>query len=62
MKRELESMGELASDQSKFFTAYSPTQTQFGIWRKNLFVPLADQLEEHAQRKLEERDEMLFRK
>lgn len=35
----------------------SPLQTQFNIWKKNLFVPLTDQLEEHAKRKLQEIEE-----
>jgi hypothetical protein len=29
-------------------------QTQFNIWKRNLFVPLHDQLEEQAKRKVEE--------
>jgi hypothetical protein len=32
-------------------------QTQFNIWKRNLFVPLTDQLEEQAKRKMEEIEE-----
>jgi len=31
------------------------------VWRKNLTVPLTDQLEEHAQRKNDEREQMAIR-
>lgn len=44
MKRELEELSELPNHNDSLFT--TPTQTQFSIWKKNLFVPLADQLEE----------------
>ena len=35
----------------------NPVHTQFNIWKRNLFVPLHDQLEEHAKRKMEEIEE-----
>jgi len=59
MKRELEEMSELPSQNSSFFSEIkiSPTQTQFSIWKRNLFVPLADQLEEQAKRKLADIEE-----
>lgn len=58
MKMELERMSELPDDNDSFFTSVknaSPLNTQFKIWKKNLFIPLTDQLEEQAQRKLDER-------
>ena len=51
MKMELERMSELPDDNSSFFTNVknaSPLNTQFKIWKKNLFIPLTDQLEEQA--------------
>ena len=60
MKRELEKFSQLPDDDDSFFTAIknaSPLNTQFKIWRKNLFIPLTDQLEEQAKRKLNEREE-----
>lgn len=60
MKRELEKFSSLPDDDESFFTTIknaSPLNTQFKIWRKNLFIPLTDQLEEQARRKLAERDE-----
>ena len=35
----------------------NPLQTQFNIWKKNLFVPLTDQLEEQAKRKIDDIEE-----
>ena len=63
MKRELEEMSELPTQNDSFFSSakISPTQTQFSIWKKNLFVPLADQLEEQAKRKLAEIEEQKLR-
>lgn len=43
MKRQLEELGELPLDKEGFFTSVSkvsPLQTQFKIWKKNLFIPL----------------------
>ena len=57
MRKQLESMTELPIQNESFFSAVgkkSAIQTQFDIWKKNLFVPLGDQLEEHAKRKMEE--------
>ena len=59
MKRELEELSELPNHNDSLFT--TPTQTQFSIWKKNLFVPLADQLEEQAKRKLAEIEEAKLR-
>jgi len=63
MKRELEELSELPNHNKSFFSQQitSPTQTQFNIWRKNLFVPLAGQLEEQAKRKLAEIEEQKLR-
>ena len=60
MKKQLEKLSELPIQNESFFSAVgktSPLQTQFNIWKRNLFVPLHDQLEEHAKRKLEEIEE-----
>lgn len=48
MKRELEDLAELPLDNDSFYSALkaSPLQTQFKLWKKNLFIPLTDQLEE----------------
>ena len=57
MKKELEEVGSLAETKDEYFVSLSnpnPVHTQFKLWRKNLFIPLTDQLEEHAKRKLEE--------
>lgn len=57
MKRQLEELGELPLDKDSFFTnigKVSPLQTQFKIWKKNLFIPLDEQLREHAERKVKE--------
>ena len=63
MARELEELSELPNHNESFFSTHikSPTQTQFSIWKKNLFVPLADQLEEQAKRKLAEIEEKKLR-
>ncbi len=53
-------MSELAPQNESFFSAIgkqNALQTQFNIWKRNLFVPLNDQLEEQAKRKLEEIEE-----
>lgn len=44
MKKQLEQMGELPITNESFFssTKINPLQTQFNIWKKNLFVPLHD--------------------
>jgi hypothetical protein len=57
MKKQLEQLSELAPQNESFFSAVGKTnalQTQFNIWKRNLFVPLHDQLEEQAKRKIEE--------
>ena len=63
MKRELEEMSELPSQNESFFSkmAISPTQAQFSIWKRNLFVPLSDQLEEQAKRKMAQIEEAKLR-
>lgn len=63
MKRELEELSELPNHNESMFSkaVTSPTQTQFSIWKKNLFVPLADQLEEQAKRKIAEIEEQKLR-
>jgi hypothetical protein len=53
-------MSELAPQNESFFSAVGKNnalQTQFNIWKRNLFVPLTDQLEEQAKRKMEEIEE-----
>ena len=60
MKRELEEVGTLADSKDEYFIDLSnpnPVHTQFKLWRKNLMVPLTDQLEEHAERKLQEAED-----
>lgn len=57
MRRELEQASKLASENPSFFTTYNPTQAQYSIWRRNMYVPLADQLREQAERKLQEQEE-----
>lgn len=56
MKIELEDLSQLPDDNETFFSAISanPLQNKFRIWKKNLTIPLKDQLEEHAQRKMDE--------
>lgn len=72
MKRELEEMSELPIQNESFFSKvnFNPTAQQFSIWKRNLFVPLADQLEEQAKRKIaaieearlrEEEKDLVFR-
>lgn len=63
MRRELEEMSELPSQNESFFSKsiLSPTSTQFSIWKKNLFIPLSDQLEEQAKRKIAELEEQKLR-
>ena len=60
MKSQLETIGDLPLHNESFFTSLknaNPLQTQFNIWKKNLYVPLHDQLEEKAKRKLQEIEE-----
>lgn len=56
MRRELEEMSELATQNDSLFSQASltPTHHQFSLWKRNLLIPLSDQLEEHAKRKLSE--------
>ena len=57
MKTQLETLSELPIQNESFFSAigkHSALQTQFNIWKRNLFIPLSDQIEEHAQRKMQE--------
>lgn len=56
MRRELEDMSELATQNDSLFSQASltPQHHQFSLWKRNLFIPLTDQLEEHAKRKLSE--------
>lgn len=47
MKKQLETLSELPIQNESYFTSISkinPLQTQFNIWKRNLFVPLGDQL------------------
>ena len=57
MKQELEKYSELPLDSNKYFSSIkqgSPLATQFMLWKKNLMIPLTDQLEEQAKRKMGE--------
>lgn len=59
MKRELEEMSELATQNESLFSPanLNPTHSQYSLWKRNLMMPLSDQLEEHAKRKLAEQQE-----
>jgi hypothetical protein len=59
MKLELERLSELPDDDESFFTqiSASPLKSQFSIWKKNLFIPLSDQIEEQAMRKVKARED-----
>lgn len=60
MKLELERLSELPDDNDSFFAVIkggSPLSSQFSIWKKNLFIPLTDQLEEQAMRKVKARED-----
>lgn len=49
LKRQLEELSELPDENDSFLSSMqnpNPLHTQFRIWKKNLFVPLTDQLEE----------------
>ena len=39
---------------------HSPLRSQFSIWKKNMFIPLTDQLKEQAERKVKEVQEQQF--
>mmetsp|Transcript_32705 Transcript_32705/g.24145 ORF Transcript_32705/g.24145 Transcript_32705/m.24145 type:complete len:121 (+) Transcript_32705:1-363(+) len=57
LKKQLEADGELPITNDRFFVSpqkQTALQTQFKIWKRNMVVPLTDQLEEHAQRKLDQ--------
>jgi hypothetical protein len=59
MKMELERLSGLPDEDSQFFSVmnHSPLKSQFSIWKKNMFIPLTDQLKEQAERKVRERQE-----
>ena len=59
MKLELERLSELPDDDDSFFKSISasPLKSQFSIWKKNLFIPLSDQIEEQAMRKVKARED-----
>jgi len=45
MKKNLENLSELPLHNESFFSSIqkaNPLQTQFNIWKRNLFVPLHD--------------------
>jgi len=57
MKKDLEEVGSLADTKDEYFVSLTnpnPMHTQFKLWRKNMFIPMMDQLNEHAERKLEQ--------
>ena len=61
MRKQLESLSELPLHNDSFFSNIkqaNPLQTQFNIWKRNLFVPLTDQLEEKAKRKIQEIEDL----
>lgn len=39
----------------------NPMAHQFGIWRRNMYIPLTDQLEEQAKRKMAKIEEERIR-
>jgi len=60
MKTQLESLSDMPLHNESFFSSIhkaNPLQAQFNIWKKNLYVPLHDQLEEKAKRKIQEIEE-----
>lgn len=63
LKLELEKYAQLPDDNESFFESLkggNALKTQFSIWKKNLFIPLTDQLKEQAERKVKERDEKKY--
>ena len=55
MKRELEELSLTPDANESFFSQMAndtQLQTQFKLWKQNLSVPMTDQLEERARRKL----------
>lgn len=56
-------MSELPIQNESFFSqvTLNPTAQQFSIWKRNLFIPLTDQLEEQAKRKIAEIEEAKLR-
>jgi len=45
MKMELEKQSQLADEDQSFFTSMkraSPLNSQYSLWKKNLFIPLTD--------------------
>ena len=59
MNRELEDLSMTPDGKQSFFsdlTRDNQLQTQFKIWKQNLSMPLTDQLEERAKRKLQEQE------
>lgn len=60
MKNQLENLSDLPIHNDSFYSNVkqaNPLQTQFTLWKKNLFVPLNEQLEERAKRKMIEIEE-----
>jgi len=62
LRKQIEDLGELADEKESFFSKIpkvpSPVQAQFSIWKRNLFIPLSDQLEEQAKRKIQEKEKL----
>ena len=59
MNRELEDLSMTPDGKQSFFsdlTRDNQLQTQFKLWKQNLSMPLTDQLEERAKRKLQEQE------
>ena len=44
MRRELEEMSELATQNESLFSQanLNPTHSQFSLWKRNLLIPLSD--------------------
>ena len=63
MNRQLEEISMTPDHDESFFTAIThdtQLQTNFKLWKKNLSIPLTDQLKEHAQRKVEDLERQAF--
>lgn len=57
IKQKLDEYGELPTDKDEFYTdpnaKPSIIQSQFEMWRKSMFIPLSEQLDEQYARKVE---------
>lgn len=61
MKTQLDHLSDVPLHNDSFFSSIkqvNPLQTQFNIWKRNLYVPLHDQLQEKAKRKIQEMEDL----